>query len=127
MSRQSMMALGIALVLGLVAVFVANSYLNGRQEQARLNGTTKVAVAAVPLAYGVDITPDKIRFVDYPNTSIPAGAFTNAATPMPARKPARVALLAIAPNEPILASKITAEGQGASIAALLPPGMRAAT
>ena len=29
-------------------------------------------------------------------------------------------------NEPILATKISGQGQGASIAALLPPGMRAA-
>jgi pilus assembly protein CpaB len=39
----------------------------------------------------------------------------------------RVALLPIGINEPILAAKISAEGQGASIAALLPDGMRAAS
>ena len=127
MNRQSLIALGVALVLGLVAVVFANSYLNKKQDAAYAGGTTKVAVASVPLAYGVDITPEKVRFVDFPNTSIPPGAFTNAAALMPAGKPARVALLAIAPNEPILASKITGSGQGASIAALLPPGMRAAT
>ena len=33
---------------------------------AYAGGTTKVAVAAAPLAYGSDITPDKVRFVDYP-------------------------------------------------------------
>jgi pilus assembly protein CpaB len=85
-----------------------------------------VAVAQVPMAYGVDVTPDKIRFVDYPNTSIPPGAFTNAAQLMPAGKK-RVALLPIAVNEPILSGKISAVGAGASIAALLPDGMRAAT
>jgi pilus assembly protein CpaB len=127
LNRQSLIALGVALLLGLVAVFFANSYINRKQEAAYAGGTTKVAVASVPLAYGVDITPEKVRFVDFPNTSIPAGAFTNASLLMPAGKPARVALMAIAPNEPILASKITGEGQGASIAALLPAGMRAAT
>ena len=126
MNRQSLIALGVALVLGLVAVFFANSYLNQKQQDAFANGTTKVAVAAVPLAYGVDITPEKVRFVDYPNTSLPPGAFTNANALMPGGK-RRVALLPIAVNEPILASKITGEGQGASIAALLPAGMRAAT
>ena len=127
MSRQTLIALGVALILGVAAVFLANSYLNGTQRQAQLAGTTKVAVATVPLAYGVDITPDKFRFVDFPNTSIPAGAFTNAAQLTPAGKPARIALLPIGVNEPILANKITGEGQGASIAALLPEGMRAAS
>jgi pilus assembly protein CpaB len=39
----------------------------------------------------------------------------------------RVALMPISINEPILANKISVEGQGASIASLLPAGMRAAT
>jgi pilus assembly protein CpaB len=38
-----------------------------------------------------------------------------------------VALMPIAVNEPILTDKISGEGQGASIAALLPEGMRAAS
>ena len=126
MTRQSMIALGVAVALGLVAVLIANAFLNRSQKQAYAAGTTKVAVAMVPLAYGSDITADKVRFVDYPNSSIPPGAFTNAAQLMPAGKK-RVALLPIAVNEPILSGKISAVGAGASIAALLPDGMRAAT
>jgi len=127
LNRQSLIALGVALVLGVIAVLFANNYLNRTQQKAYEGGTTKVAVATVPLAYGVDITPDKVHFVDYPNTSIPTGAFTDAAMLMPPGKPARVALLPIGINEPILANKVTGEGQGASIAALLPEGMRAAS
>jgi pilus assembly protein CpaB len=121
-----MIALAAAILLGLFAVYIANAYLTGREKKADLSGTTKVAVAAVPMAYGTDITPDKIKFVDYPTASLPPGSFTNAAQLMPAGKK-RFALMTIAINEPVLASKITAEGQGASLAALLPAGMRAAT
>jgi pilus assembly protein CpaB len=124
-NRQTLIALGTAIVLGLVAVFLANVFLSNKQQQAYAGGSTKVAVAAAPLAYGTDITPDKVRFVDYPNTSIPMGAFTNPAQLIPAGKK-RVALLPMGINEPILAAKISAVGQGASIAALLPEGMRAA-
>lgn len=126
MSRQTLIALAGAIVLGLVAVFIANSYLNRAQKQAYAGGTTKVAVATAPLAYGSDITPDKVRFVDFPNTSIPPGAFTNAQQLLPAGKK-RQALVPIAVNEPILKDKISGEGQSASISALLPDGMRAAT
>jgi pilus assembly protein CpaB len=125
-NRQTLIALGVALLLGLVAVFFANSYLNRSERQAYAGGTTKVAVAMAPLAFGTDITKDNVRFVDYPNTSIPPGAFTNAAQLMPGGTK-RVALLPIAVNEPILSGKISAVGAGASIAALLPDGMRAAT
>jgi pilus assembly protein CpaB len=126
MSRQTLIALAGAIILGLVAVFIANSYLNRAQRSAYAAGTTKIAVATTPLAYGTNITPDKVRFVDYPNTSIPPGAFTTVQQLMPAGKK-RVALMPIAVNEPILKDKISAEGQGASISALLPDGMRAAT
>lgn len=126
MSRQTLIALAGAIVLGLVAVFIANSYLNRAQKQAYAGGTTKVAVATAPLNYGTDITPDKVRFVDFPNTSIPPGSFTNVDQLMPQGK-RRVALVPIAVNEPILKDKISGEGQGASISALLPDGMRAAT
>jgi pilus assembly protein CpaB len=125
-NRSTLIALTVAVFLGLVAVYFANSYLSRSETAAYSKGTTKVAVATAPLSFGVDITPDKIRFVDYPNSSIPPGAFTDAAQLMPAGKK-RVALLPIAVNEPILSSKISAVGAGASIAALLPDGMRAAT
>jgi pilus assembly protein CpaB len=126
MNRQTIIALGVAVVLGLVAVFFANSFLSGKEKQAYAGGTTKVAVATAPLSFGSDVTADKIRFVDYPNASLPPGVFTNSAALIPAGKK-RVALMPIAVNEPILASKISAEGQGASIAALLPDGKRAAS
>jgi pilus assembly protein CpaB len=125
-NRQTLIALGIAVVLGLAAVFLANVFISGKEKQAYSGGTTKVAVAAAPLAYGTDITQDKVRFVDFPNSSIPAGSFSNAAQLLPAGKK-RVALLPIGINEPILSAKISAVGAGASIAALLPEGMRAAS
>ena len=126
MNRQTVIALGVAVLLGLLAVFLANSFLSKTQRKAFEGGTTKVAVASAPMAFGTDITPDKVRFVDYPNTSIPPGAFTSAAQLMPPGKK-RVALLPIAVNEPILPNKISKEGEGASMSALLPDGMRAAT
>lgn len=125
-ARQSLIALGAAILLGLLAVFFVNSFLNNKQRQIYSGGTTKVAVAASPLAFGTEITPEKVRFVDYPNTSIPPGAFTKPAELVPAGNK-RVALLPISVNEPILEGKISAAGQGASIAALLPAGMRAAS
>ena len=124
--RQTLIALGIALVLGLLAVFLANSYISTTEQKNLAAGTSKVAVAAVPLAYGVQLTPDKVRFVEFPNASIPPGAFRTMAQLTPEGK-RRFALMPISVNEPILASKISVEGQGASIASLLPEGMRAAT
>ena len=126
MTRQSMIALGVAIVLGLLAVYLGNTFLTSSQNRLEAGETSKIAVAAIPMSYGAEVTPDKVRFVDYPNSSIPPGAFKTAAQLLPQGK-RRYALLPIGMNEPILASKVSAEGQGASISALLPDGMRAAT
>ena len=124
--RQSLIALGVALVLGLVAVYLANVFLTSNEIRTReaTVGTTRVAVAAVPLDYGVKLTPEKVRFVNYPTNSLPVGVFSDMAKLMPADKP-RVALRPMQINEPILASKVSGEGNP-SIAALLPDGKRAA-
>ena len=127
MRRQTLIALAVAVVLGLIAVYLANAYI-GRGDQRVADaqvGTTKVAVAAIPLDYGTDLTPDKVKFVDYPSASLPTGIFSNYNQLAPAGK-RRVVLRPIALNEPILATKLAGEGLGPSIAYLLPDGMRAA-
>ena len=128
MRRQSLIALGVAVILGLVAVFLANAYLTGRERSLANSpeGMTRVAVAALPLAYGTDITPDKVRFVNYPQASLPPGTYKSIAELLPEGK-RRVALRPIQVNQPLLASDLSGSGQNASIAALLPDGMRAAT
>jgi pilus assembly protein CpaB len=126
MNRRTLIAVGIAIVLGLVAVYLANTYLIGAQRNAKLQGTTPVAVAAVPLEYGTELTREKVRLVNYPNASIPADSFHSLNEILPPGQK-RVVLTAIQPNEAILAPKISMPGQGASIAALLPAGMRAAS
>lgn len=126
MRRQTLIALGIAVLLGLLAVFLANTFLTRTERQAAVvpEGMTKIAVAAVPLDYGVELTPDKVRFASYPASSVPPGSFRQISELLPAGK-RRVALRQMLINEPILANKISGEGQGASISALLPDGMRA--
>jgi pilus assembly protein CpaB len=128
--RQTLIALGVAIVLGLIAVLLANTYLSGRERQLASNqsnqGMVRVAVAALPLAYGNEITPDKVKFVAYPAASLPPGSYRTIAELLPEGKK-RVALRPIQVNQPLLAADLSGEGQGASIAALLPDGMRAAT
>lgn len=128
MKRQTVIALGIALVLGLLAVYFANIFLNAGERQQAADASrqqmTKVAVAAIPLDYGVQVTPDKVKFVDFPAASLPAGSFNDIQQLLPAGE-RRIALRPIALNEPILADKLTGPGQNASIASLLTDGKRA--
>lgn len=125
-NRQSLIAIGVAVLLGLVAVYLANVFLTSSEQRVAKAeaGTTRVAVAAVPLDYGVPLTAEKIRFVNYPSDSLPVGTYTKMQDLVSADKK-RIALRPMAVNELILASKVSGEGNP-SIAALLPDGKRAA-
>lgn len=128
MKRQTLIALGVALILGLVAVIVANAYLTGRERQLENSpqGMVRVAVASMPLEFGTELTPDKVKFVNYPATALPPGTYRSMRELLPEGK-SRAALRPIQINQPLLAADLTGEGEGASIAALLPDGMRAVT
>lgn len=128
MKRQTLIALGVAVILGLIAVLIANTYLTGRERQLASSpqGMVRVAVASLPLDFGSEITPDKVKFVNYPAASLPPGTYRSMGELLPGGKK-RAVLRPIQVNQPLLAADLTGEGEGASIAALLPAGMRAVT
>jgi len=126
MRGQGLIILGVAILIGLAAVFLANSYLGRVEQQQNTSpqGTVKVAVAIVPLAFGTPITPDKVRLVDWPAGALPEGTFSSIPQLLPMNH-TRVALRPMAANEPILRSKISGEGGRAAISAVLDPTKRA--
>src|SRR5689334_21222029 len=126
MNRQTLIAISAAIVLGLVDVYLANVFFNAAQRRNEQTELTRVAVTAVPMGYGTEITPDKVRFANYQKASLPAGRFSDMNQLLPAGL-LRDALMAISPNELILADKISGAGKNASLALLLPDDMRAAS
>ena len=124
--RQSILVLGIAILLGLVAVYLVNAYLTGaqRQQEATAIQTTRIAVARVPLEFGTRVTPQNVQFVDWPVNSVPQGAFRSPEELTPAGN-VHVVLRPMIPGEPVLKSRLSGEGGRASLSALLPPDMRA--
>ena len=125
--RQSMIVIAVAVLFGLVAVYLVNIYLTGadRQQQVKTMETTRIAIARVPLQFGQRITPQNVRFVDWPAASVPAGSFREMAELIPVGN-AHVVLRPMIPGEPILRSKLSGEGGRATLSALLPADMRAA-
>jgi pilus assembly protein CpaB len=125
---RSLIILIVAVLLGICAVIIANAYLGGVEnravDQAVGKGMVRIAVANGPLDFGAPVTPDKVRFVDWPSWSVPQGSFNSTEQLFPAGK-THVVLRPMAPNEPILTSKLSGEGGRATLAALLRPDMRA--
>jgi len=125
---RSLIILAVAVLFGICAVIIANAYLGGIEnravDQAAGKGMVRIAVANGPLDFGAPVTPDKVRFVDWPSWSVPDGSFNSTEQLFPAGK-THVVLRPMAANEPILSSKLSGEGGRATLAALLRPDMRA--
>jgi len=129
MSIRTIATIAVSLLFGLIAVFLLQNYIRGQrvadQSQAVLAGTTPVVVAAQPIARGVALEPQLLKVVRYPQNSVPPGALTDVA--QVSQGGARRALRPIAPNEPILADRVTSPGSKLSLSAMMTPGMRAVT
>ena len=134
MRTSTIVMIAVAAVFGLLAVFVAQSWLNS-QAEARLKnfdaqkGTPAAArtlvVAAKPLRFGNELTADALREAPWPEETLPKGAYAKISEVLSSGK--RVVLTAIESNEPVLAMKITGPGQRATLSALVTPGMKAVT
>jgi pilus assembly protein CpaB len=125
--------IGFAVLFGLLAVFLAQTWLNN-QEAARMKSLEAnrkapppertIVVAARPLRFGEQLTATALRELPWPQNAMPAGAFGSIADLTAAK---RVVLSPIETNEAILASEITGPGQRATLSAVLDPGMTAVT
>ena len=125
--------IGFAVVFGLLAVFIAQAWLNNQASlQAKNFESNKkpvamqtIVVAKQPLRFGTELSESALMEVPWPEASMPAGAFSKISDLLHGGR--RVVLTAIEPNEPVLSLKITGPGQRATLSALVKPGMKAVT
>lgn len=123
MRSSSAISLGIAVVFGALAAFLARGLLLGADTGAARPPSQKVVVAARPVAFGSALTPDNLRTVDWPAGQPLDGSF--ASVEDLTRDGRRLALAAIQRNEPVLAVKVTAPNQRATLSTQIEEGMRA--
>lgn len=108
----------IATVAGLCAVVLASRWLM----QQSSSGLTKVAVATADIELGQQLTPEAIKLVDWPTTSLPPGIAND--THM---LDGRVTKASLTRGEPILESKLTPVGTKGGLSAVIASGKRAIT
>jgi len=124
--------IGFAVVFGLLAVFIAQVWLNNQANMRAKNikpaktvASQTVVVAKQPLRFGTELNASMLQEVPWPSDALPSGAFGKIHDIMSGGR--RVVLAAIEANEPVLALKITGPGQRATLSALVKPGMKAVT
>ena len=134
MRKSTIVMIAFAVMFGLLAVFVAQSWLNSAAEQRMrsLEASNKkpvvtrtIVVAAKPLRFGNEVTADHLREVPWPEGSLAGVTFAKISDVIGNGK--RVALSAIEPDEPVLRNKITGPGQRATLSAMIRDGLKAVT
>jgi pilus assembly protein CpaB len=120
-----------AVVFGLLAVFIAQAWLNGQAErrmrsleaQKKPVATNTIVVAKQRLPFGVELTREQLREVPWSAEALPEGAFATINDMLSPGK--RIVLSPVELNEPVLSVKITGPGQRATLSALVGEGMKA--
>jgi pilus assembly protein CpaB len=125
--------IGFAVVFGLLAVFVAQVWLNNQadmraksmQANKKPMPTQTIVVAKRPLRFGTELSAPMLEETLWPQQALPAGAFHKISDILSGGR--RVVLTAIEANEPVLSVKITGAGERATLSALVGKGMKAVT
>lgn len=133
MRTSTFVMIGFAVLFGLLAVFLAQIWLNNQADE-RLKSidaqrkaappARSIVVASKPLRFGDELNSSALREMPWPDNALPAGAFGKIADLTSSK---RVVLMPLDTNEAVLASKITGPGQRATLSAMLSDGMKAVT
>lgn len=125
--------IGLAVVFGGLSIFAADRFVKSQTAPAApvaaaappapVIETRKLLVASTALKYGMEVTADVVQEVDWPANALPEGSFKSFADLSADGK--RLVLAPMAPNEPLLLSKLSGKGGRASLSNLLETGMRA--
>lgn len=133
MRLSTIVMIGFAAVFGLLAVFLAQGWLNSQAEMRARSldarkkplATQTLVVASKSLRYGLELSAQSLREIPWPDAPLPEGAFAKIDDLLKDGK--RIVLTAIEPNEAVLAVKVTGPGQRATLSSLVGPGMKAVT
>src|SRR5271170_5825581 len=126
MRRSTNLAiLVVAIILGAVAAFLARSWLQSHSGRADADQTASIVVAKGALAFGAPIGAEDVKEIAWPASSRPQGAFANFAELTKSGR--RIVLSPFVGDEPIIASKVSAPNQRASLSTVIGSGKRAVT
>ena len=119
MRARLLIAFALGVVLGGGAVWLAAGPGEPRLPGAAAGDeTVRILVARRVLAYGKQIEPDDLQWVEWPKGAVPPGSFTSVEALLGEKGDAmRVVLRTIEPGEPLLENKISGLGES-------PPALR---
>lgn len=127
MSPARIIILVVALAAGLGAAFLVQRPSEGPAPAAKVEAapTVPVLVAATDIPVGNTVTPNDIRWIDWPLASVPSGIVRKDEAPEAEKElTGQVARYAILAAEPIRREKLIKTDGTGFLSAVLPSGMR---
>ena len=122
----TIIALGLAILFGVVAVILVNKWLSAQTPTVAVERSddsiplTRIVVAANDLSIGSRLTAENLTLTNWPRTSVPKGAFENIQ-----EVEGRVNISKMSAGTPVVGAELAAPGSGAGLVAVIKPGMRA--
>jgi len=117
-NKRAMIMMALAVVLGLLAVALAASWLLNAPGAS----SGRIVVAKADIDIGQRLTPEMFKLVDWPAGSVPKAAFTD-----PTPLGGRVLKSSLLAGEPISEAKLAPSGTLGGLSALITEGKRAIT
>ena len=119
-NKRFFVVLAGALVFGLLAAVTVSRYLASAQAYSK--DLNRVVVAKVAIPVGTKIIAEQVMAVQFSKESTPDGVFESVE-----KLVGRVAVVNIAPREPVTESRLAPAGTAGGLSAVIPEGYRAMT
>jgi pilus assembly protein CpaB len=122
-NQRAILVLGLAVLLGLTAAFVAKRYLQGQQPAqvaAARVATVPVVIAKLDVSVGTPLDERALSTVQWPEDYVPKGAISSAE-----KIAGRVVRRALSHGEPVLDAYLLPEGSEAGLPAVIEAERRA--
>ena len=114
---RGLIMLLVALLAGIAAVVMASKWMQGQTKDGN-----RIAVAAADVEIGARLSPEMLKLVEWPPSSVPPGAFTETA-PLDGR----VVKTSVTRGEPLIEGKLAPVGTKGGLSAVVSEGKRAMT
>jgi pilus assembly protein CpaB len=130
MKFMTIASLGASAILGIIAVFIVRGMVSSADKptaapSAEQVKTVPVVIAARQIAFGDALKSGHIKVVQWPKANVPEGAFSSLEPFAEENNTWRTALVRMEKNEPVLAFKVSGEGQRQSLSSQIGVDMRA--
>ncbi|MDR9501930.1 MAG: Flp pilus assembly protein CpaB [Desulfurivibrionaceae bacterium] len=121
----ALIALGVAIIFGVLAVYLANKWMTSQQPEVTKMvreqlPTTKIVIAAQDIPVGTMLNKQVLALAQWPKANVPQGAFSEIEN-----LEGRVAVTKLSAGTPLRKAELAESGSGAGLVALIPKGSRA--